>query len=91
DWRLAFIIPGILSTLIGLGYLSLMLKGKAESPEAALRKKAEVGFAPGWKRALVSLAMVTAAGGFVFGAMTFLVPRLFEVRMLGFSTDIAVT
>ena len=53
DWRLAFIIPGILSTLIGLGYLSLMLKGKAESPEAALRKKAEVGFAPGWKRALV--------------------------------------
>ena len=91
DWRLAFIIPGILSTLIGLGYLSLMLKGKAESPEAALRKKAEVGFAPGWKRVLVSLAMVTAAGGFVFGAMTFLVPRLFEVRMLGVSTDIAVT
>ena len=47
DWRLAFIIPGVLSTLIGLGYLSLMLKGKGESPEAALRKKAEVGFATG--------------------------------------------
>ena len=50
DWRMAFIIPG-----------------------------------------LVSLTLVTAAGGFVFGSMTFLIPRLFEVRMQGISEDIAVT
>ena len=40
---------------------------------------------------MVSLALVTAAGGFVFGAMTFIIPRLFEVRMQGITADIAVT
>ena len=91
DWQLAFIIPGCVSILFGIGYLGLILRGNAQSPEAALSKKAEVGFATGWQRALISLAMVTAAGGFVFGAMTFLVPRLFEVRMPGISEDIAIT
>ena len=91
DWQLAFIIPGCVSILFGIGYLGLILRGNAQSPEAALSKKAEVGFATGWQRALISLAMVTVAGGFVFGAMTFLVPRLFEVRMPGISEDIAIT
>ena len=91
DWQLAFIIPGCASILFGISYLGLILRGNAQSPEAALSRKAEVGFATGWQRALISLAMVTAAGGFVFGAMTFLVPRIFEVRMLSISEDIAIT
>ena len=91
DWQLAFIIPGCVSILFGIGYFGLILRGNALSPEAALSRKAEVGFATGWQRALISLAMVTAAGGFVFGAMTFLVPRIFEVRMLSISEDIAIT
>ena len=90
-WRQAFILPGMVSILIGIGFLAFVLSGRAVSPEAMNREKALVGFAPGWKMALLSLALVTAAGGFVFGAMTFLVPRLFEVRMLGISGDIAVT
>ena len=92
DWRLAFIIPGSVSILFGLGYLSFVRSVSAgRTPEANRQEKELVGFAPGWKRALVSLALVTAAGGFVFGAMTFLIPRLFEVRMQGISEDIAVT
>ena len=91
DWQLAFIIPGCVSILFGISYFGLILRGNAQSPEAALSRKAEVGFATGWQRALISLAMVTAAGGFVFGAMTFLVPRIFEVRMLSISEDIAIT
>jgi len=91
DWRLAFIIPGSVSILFGLGYLSFVRSVSAGTPEATRQEKELVGFAPGWKRALVSLALVTAAGGFVFGAMTFLIPRLFEVRMQGISEDIAVT
>ena len=50
-----------------------------------------VGFAPGWRRALLALALVTTSGGFVFGAMTFLIPRLFEVRLTAISADVAVT
>jgi len=91
DWRMAFIIPGSVSILTGLGFLVFGRSVGARTLEATQQEKELVGFAPGWKRALVSLALVTAAGGFVFGAMTFLIPRLFEVRMQGISEDIAVT
>ena len=91
DWRMAFIIPGSVSILIGLGFLGFVRAVDVRSPEATHQEKELIGFAPGWQRALVSLALVTAAGGFVFGAMTFLIPRLFEVRMQGITADIAVT
>ena len=35
--------------------------------------------------------MTTLAGGFVFGSLTFLIPRLFEVNLNGISTDVAIT
>ena len=91
DWRMAFIIPGSVSILIGLGFLGLLRSVDVRAPEASRQEKELIGFASGWQRALVSLALVTAAGGFVFGAMTFIIPRLFEVRMLGITSDIAVT
>ena len=91
DWRMAFIIPGSVSILTGLGFISFGRSVGAKKLEATQQEKELVGFSPGWKRALVSLALVTAAGGFVFGSMTFLIPRLFEVRMQGISEDIAVT
>ena len=91
DWRMAFIIPGSISILIGLGFLGFVRSVDVRAPEAIRQEKELIGFAPGWQRALVSLALVTAAGGFVFGAMTFLIPRLFEVRMQGITADIAVT
>ena len=91
DWRMAFIIPGSVSILIGLGFLGFVRSVDVRAPEAIRQEKELIGFAPGWQRALVSLALVTAAGGFVFGAMTFLIPRLFEVRMQGITSDIAVT
>jgi MFS family permease len=91
DWRMAFIIPGSVSILIGLGFLGFVRSVDVRAPEAIRQEKELIGFAPGWQRALVSLALVTAAGGFVFGAMTFLIPRLFEVRMQGITSDMAVT
>jgi len=91
DWRMAFIIPGSVSILIGLGFLVFVSSVDARPPEATRQEKELIGFAPGWQRALVSLALVTAAGGFVFGAMTFIIPRMFEVRMQGITADIAVT
>ncbi len=91
DWRMAFIIPGSISIVTGICYLAFMRSNGVKSTTTDQNKKEQVGFSPGWQRALVSLALVTAAGGFVFGGMTFLIPRLFDVRMQGVSADIAVT
>ncbi len=91
DWRLAFIVPGVGSVFIGIGSALFAKTGKAKAPPATAKEKALIGFAPGWKRALCALALVSAAGGFVFGTMTFIIPRLFEVRMTGVTVDIAIT
>ncbi len=91
DWRLAFAIPGVISIGIGLAFWMFVKSGRAAPPPASAREKALVGLAPGWKRALLSLCLVTIGGGFVFGALIFLIPRLFEVNMAGVSTDVATT
>lgn len=91
DWRLAFFLPGVISVLIGVGFGVSVGTGWSRPPNATAKEKALVGFASGWQRALLSLAFVTTAGGFVFGAMTFLLPRMFEVAMPGVSTDVAIT
>ena len=91
DWRLAFAVPGIVAILFGLGFAGFVRSGRVVPPPATAREAALVGFAPGWKRALLALALVTAAGGFVFGAMTFIIPRMFEVSMPGVTSDVAIT
>ena len=91
NWRLAFILPGLIAIGVGIGFGLFVRSGKAKPPPASAREKSLVGFAPGWKRALGALALVSSAGGFVFGALTFIIPRLFEVRMTGITSDIAVT
>ena len=91
DWRMAFIIPGILSIILGFSYLLYSRSDGVKTFYSPKNKEDHVGFAPGWQRALISLVLVTAAGGFVFGGMTFLIPRLFDIRMQGISTDTAMT
>ena len=91
NWRLAFAIPGFFAILIGICFYFFVASGHALPPKSSPQEKALVGFAPGWKRALAALALLAAAGGFIFGAMTFLIPRMFEVLLPEVSVDVAVT
>ncbi len=91
DWRLAFIVPGLVALLVALAYAGFNRSGRGGAPVPTPKEKAMVGFTPGWQRALTALALVTSAGGFVFGAMTFIVPRLFEVGLGNITHDVAVT
>ncbi|MDA1088897.1 MAG: MFS transporter [Proteobacteria bacterium] len=91
DWRLAFALPGGIAILIGIVFAVFARTGRLRPPESCPREKAMVGFMPGWKRALLALAMVSSAGGFLFGSLTFVIPRMFEVSMPGISVDVAVT
>ncbi|MDC1381893.1 MFS transporter [Candidatus Puniceispirillum sp.] len=89
DWRLCFIIPGLFCLAYGIAF------AKALKDDEGITNKAHVNatqsFAPNWKRALAALALSTASGGFIFGAVTFVVPRYFEVSMTNLSTSIAIT
>ena len=53
------------------------LKTEHDSQPTQSAKTNKYGFVDGWPRALLALALITSAGGFIFGGMTFLVPRYF--------------
>lgn len=91
NWQLAFILPGIVAILTGIGFAVFARRGGARPPAMPAGEKDIVGFMPGWKRALAALCLVTSAGGFVFGTMTFVIPRMFEVSLPDVTTNIATT
>jgi|TARA_B100001540_G_scaffold72128_1_gene65087 MFS family permease len=91
DWRTGFLVPAIICLVFGViqfyGFIELKIN-QAQKKESKFEKSS---FADGWKIVLSSLTMTTLAGGFVFGSLTFLIPRLFEVNLNGITTDIAIT
>ena len=91
DWRMAFIVPGVISIMIGVGYAQFVKQSQIEQLETIAREKEMIGFAPGWKRALCALTLITAAGGFIFGTITFIIPRMFEVSLTEITVDVATT
>lgn len=89
DWRLCFIASGLFCIAYGVAFI-LGLRDEA-APQTKTAKKMATGFAPGWKMALGAMLLSTASGGFIFGAMTFVVPRYFEISLPAISTSVAVT
>ncbi len=89
DWRLCFIIPGIFCLFYGVAF------AKALRPQPEIKadqaKKKSTKFAPQWQLAFTAMILSTASGGFIFGAMTFVVPRYFEISMNDISTSVAIT
>ena len=89
DWRLCFVVSGLFCIAYGVAFVKA-LDGDALSPSTSA-KKGSGGFAPNWKLALGAMLLSTASGGFIFGAMTFVVPRYFEISLTGISTSVAMT
>ena len=89
DWRLCFILPGLFCLIFGI-FFFLALKHDAVGKKEDLEKN-EKNFAKNWEWALGSIALSTIGGGFIFGAMTFVVPRYFEIYLVDISTSVAVT
>jgi len=89
NWRLCFLLPGFFCIIYGLQFLKAL---KIE-PSSEVNKRVISGrpFAKHWHRALSSIALSTISAGFIFGAMTFLVPRYFETYLSNISTSVAVT
>jgi MFS family permease len=90
DWKLSFILPGIACILYGVIFL-LALKDEPKTVQTKKENERDDVFAPQWRRALLALALTTTSGGFIFGAMTFIIPRYFELQLTGITSSVAVT
>ena len=91
DWRLTFLIPGIVCVLFGILFFLSITQHKNNDQNKSDKCNKQIGFTPRWQQALFALALSTASGGFLFGAMSFLLPRYFEINMLSLSTNVAIT
>ena len=93
DWRLAFIVPSIICLFFGLSQLFAFIElDETEFKTDNIKKNnSSSALTEGWQTVLFCLSIVTLSGGFIFGSLTFLIPRLFEVNMLEISSDVAIT
>ena len=89
NWQLSFLVPSLICLIFGIA----QLRGfkEIDVKEEKTKQKTSNGLVEGWKIVLLSLTMTTLAGGFIFGSLTFLIPRIFEVNLSGISVDIAIT
>jgi len=81
-WRAAFLVPGAVSILVGIGFVIFVRRANLQV-QAGTRGKAGVGFMPGWQRALIVLGLTTLFSGLVFNATTVSLPKVFDERLAG--------
>jgi MFS family permease len=94
-WRMAFILPGLISIAMGLAYLSLrwsVLQGE-RSAGKALSGEPEVKASPSYRALLIRVAVIvfttTAVSSIIFQATTFALPKIFEERLHGLATELS--
>jgi MFS family permease len=95
DWRAAFVLPGILSVVIGIAYGLFVHSGRharaAERASGAAAKKAAAGTMSIDRSTLMRVFAIiffsTAIGGLIFQSTTFALPKVFDERL----TDLAST
>ena len=90
NWKMAFFVSGILCIVYGI-FFSMALKPATDQSGELLTQIKSEKFSPGWKQALVALGISTTFGGFIFTAVTFLVPRYLELYMKDLLLSVAIT
>lgn len=90
NWRLSFTIPGLLCLLFGLIFI-FALRAETQPKNDKKFDEKKLPFAPRWQRALFALALTTTSGGFIFGSITFIIPRYFEIELSNVSNSVAIT
>lgn len=94
-WRMAFILPGIFSIIVGLIYMFLRWDGiRAEhaSPGAAASEQTSVS-SPSHRALLIRVSAIvfltTAVSSIIFQSTTFALPKMFDERLQGLAANLA--
>lgn len=82
SWRSAFIWPGIISVLAGLGYAWLVFRKTGPESHASRHTPSELGFKRQDLVRIFTIIFVSSAlGGIVFQSTTFALPKVFDERL----------
>ena len=90
-WRIAFVVPGVISILVGIAYTVLMWHEIVEPKAKAKAKVAAPPLAADVKAMLFRVSMIvfltTAVSSIVFQSTTFALPKVFDERLGGISVS----
>ena len=86
-WRMAFIIPGIVSVGVGLMYGVQLLKGTGVDASGAKKKTAAVVPISVQQRVFLFLIIAPLVGGLIFNATTISLPKIMDERLSSLFTD----
>ncbi len=88
-WRVAFLIPGVVSVLIGLAYTALQWSEIAHPKPVAKPAVAPAKLSADAKALLLRVSVIvfltTAISSIVFQSTTFALPKVFEEKLAGMS------
>jgi MFS family permease len=90
-WRVAFVVPGVVSILIGIGYTVLMWEDILHPKHRAKTKAAAAVLPADIKALLVRVSAIvfltTAVSSIVFQSTTFALPKVFDERLGGLTVS----
>ena len=90
-WRTAFVVPGVISILIGIGYTVLMWE-EITNPKHRAKTQAAAKAVPADVKALLVrvsaiVFLTTAVSSIVFQSTTFALPKVFDERLGGLTVS----
>lgn len=91
NWKLSFLFPGCFCILYGFIFLYASFVNQTSKKSEHTETKNKESFKKKWQMALFALGLSTATGGFIFGTMSFIIPRYFEIYSDNITTNIAMS
>ncbi|MGI9499137.1 MAG: MFS transporter, partial [Geminicoccaceae bacterium] len=95
-WRMAFVLPGVFSIVVGLFYLALRFENmKTEHTTPSISAAGnEQPQAASHRRLLIRVSSIvfltTAVSSIIFQSTTFALPKMFDERLQGLAQDLAL-
>ena len=91
-WRSAYLVPGLITLLLGLLYLLFerrQLRFEFRASVSAVATETSPSLPPVLlRRVFMVILLTTALGGFIFQSTTFSLPKVFDERLTGFASSV---
>ena len=88
-WQSAFVVPGVISVVLGVVYFFVSEQAKPKTPEVKSKSGSAISTGSMNKtlltRVLIVVFLTTALGGLVFQSTTFALPRVLAERVTSYS------
>ncbi len=92
-WRMAFVLPGIFSIIMGFVYMTLRWEGIREERTAPKATSGVAEASPEYRALLIRVAAIVfltaAVSSLIFQSTTFALPKIFDERLQGLALELS--